>query len=124
MDRLTKRPLEGEEAFLSCEKCGKEAIQKCWDQMDCTQTAVDRLAVIEDILGNDYDLDRLRELVEADREGRCVPVVRCRECRHYKERRTQKYGNLICRCTRMGKYDMDYPVKPDDFCSYGERSTD
>lgn len=31
-----------------------------------------RLADIEDILGEDYDLDRLKELVEADREGRCV----------------------------------------------------
>ena len=32
---------------------------------------VDRLAAIEDILGDEYDLDRLRELVEADREQRC-----------------------------------------------------
>lgn len=31
-----------------------------------------RLKKIEDILGDDYDLDRLRELVEADRDGRCV----------------------------------------------------
>lgn len=31
-----------------------------------------RLADIEDILGDDYDLDRLKELVEADREERCV----------------------------------------------------
>ena len=31
----------------------------------------DRLAAIEDILGDEYDLDRLRELVEADREQRC-----------------------------------------------------
>lgn len=31
-----------------------------------------RLAEIEDILGDDYSLDRLWELVEADREGRCV----------------------------------------------------
>lgn len=30
------------------------------------------LKKIEDILGADYDLDRLRELVEADRDGRCV----------------------------------------------------
>lgn len=30
-----------------------------------------RLKKIEDILGADYDLDRLRELVEADRGGRC-----------------------------------------------------
>lgn len=31
-----------------------------------------RLEMIEDILGGDYNLDRLRELVEADREGRLV----------------------------------------------------
>ena len=36
--------------------------------------AVDRLAAIEDILGDEYDLDRLRELVQADREGRCVVI--------------------------------------------------
>lgn len=36
-----------------------------------------RLAVIEDILGDDYDLDRLRELVKADRDGRCVTL-----CKH------------------------------------------
>lgn len=46
--------------------------------------AIDRLASIEDILGDDYDLDHLRELMEADRDGRCVVlpvkpggVVRC-----------------------------------------------
>lgn len=40
---------------------------------------IDRLAAIEDILcdGTDeYDLDRLRELAEADREGRCVVLPR------------------------------------------------
>lgn len=36
--------------------------------------AVLRLAAIEDILGDEYDLDRLRELVQADREGRCVVI--------------------------------------------------
>lgn len=49
-----------------------------------------------------------------------VPVVRCRECKHYREIRTKRHKNLIYRCTRMGKNDMDYPVKPDDFCSCGE----
>ena len=32
--------------------------------------AIDRLSALEDILGDDYDLIRLREIVEADREGR------------------------------------------------------
>ena len=36
------------------------------------ETAIHRLVTIEDILGDKYDLDRLRELVQADREGRCV----------------------------------------------------
>ena len=42
------------------------------------EAQVYRLAEIEDILGDDYDLDRLRDLVQADREGRCV-VLPCRE---------------------------------------------
>ena len=31
-----------------------------------------RLKDVEDILGDEYDLDRLRELVQADREEKCV----------------------------------------------------
>ena len=76
VERLTERPLEGEEAYLSCSKCGKADISECWDQLDCTQTAVDRLAAIENILGDDYDLDRLRELVELAKN---IPHV-CRFC--------------------------------------------
>ena len=34
--------------------------------------AVDRLAAYEDILGDEYNLDRLRALKQADDEGRCV----------------------------------------------------
>lgn len=40
------------------------------------ETAIHRLVTIEDILGDEYDLDRLRELVQADREGRCVVLPR------------------------------------------------
>lgn len=36
-----------------------------------------RLEMIEDILGDEYDLDRLRERTQADREGRCV-VLPCK----------------------------------------------
>ena len=38
---------------------------------------MDRLKQIEDILVEDYDLDHLKELVEADKEGRCV-VLPCK----------------------------------------------
>lgn len=36
-----------------------------------------RLKKIEDILGDDYDLDRFRELAQADKEGRCA-VLPCK----------------------------------------------
>lgn len=39
-----------------------------------------RLREIEDILGDEYDLDELRELVQAKREGRCVVLEkRCND---------------------------------------------
>ena len=55
MERLTGRKENGNSHIIVVEKC----------------------ADIEDILGDDYDLDRLRELVQADRDGRCV-VLPCK----------------------------------------------
>ena len=56
MERLTIRTNEASISF-ECESVG---------------AIVRRLAAIEDILGDEYDLDRLRELAQADRDGRCV----------------------------------------------------
>lgn len=36
------------------------------------ETAIHRLVTIEDILGDEYDLDELKEVVQAKREERCV----------------------------------------------------
>ena len=47
------------------------------DTLKGVRAAVNRLAAFEDILGDEYDLDRLRELAKADREGRCV-VLPCK----------------------------------------------
>lgn len=41
------------------------------------ETAIHRLVTIEDILGEEYDLDKLMELVQAKREGRCI-VLPCK----------------------------------------------
>ena len=67
MERLTKRSDDGK-GYIPCHwKESAEAVDK----------GQNRLADIEDILGDDYDLSRLRELVQADREGRCV-VLPCK----------------------------------------------
>ena len=44
-----------------------------------TQDVIDRLAAIEDILGDEYDLGRLRELVEAYREDRYIVLKEPRQ---------------------------------------------
>ena len=54
--------------------------------------------------------------------GEIVPVVRCKDCKHY-----SKDGNW---CHRNSHFDDDvYSMNwndfgDDDFCSYGERKTD
>lgn len=47
------------------------------DEKPSVEKVYNRLKKIEDILGDEYNLDRLRELAEADREGRCV-VLPCK----------------------------------------------
>lgn len=48
------------------------------ETFDKLQRIFNRLCDLTDILGDDYDLDRLKELVEADKEGRCQ-VIPCKE---------------------------------------------
>ena len=43
-----------------------------------------------------------------------VEVVRCKDCKHYEDHKRKIYEN----CVRDGRFT---PMKPDDFCSYGER---
>lgn len=75
MKRLTKKD------FNICNICDRGPLGTDWD---CDgfpacgeKAAYDRLAAIEDILGDDYELDRLREIAEAERDGRCV-VLPCK----------------------------------------------
>lgn len=42
------------------------------EEKPSVEKVYNRLKKIEDILGDDYDLEHLRKLVEADRDGRCV----------------------------------------------------
>ena len=59
MDRLTAK-----------NKHGKPIIKDWPNYMEFD--IINRLAAIEDILGDEYDLGKLMELVQAKREGRCV----------------------------------------------------
>ena len=56
---------------------GKSSLDKGMSIFDIEE-AIDHLVTIEDILGDEYDLDELREMVQAKREGRCV-VLPCKK---------------------------------------------
>lgn len=70
MERLTKKHYKDENGYyISCsENCDRGDCNSCLR----FSNIVDTLGQIEDILGDEYDLDRLKELVQADREERCV----------------------------------------------------
>ena len=54
--------------------------------------------------GCEYDIKLIDEIPAAD----VVPVVRCRECKHYD-------GKWMCKISGVPSR------KPNDFCSYGDR---
>lgn len=81
MERLTydfcfngshSNQVKGADNLVCSEVCEREGSCK-----ECPiAKAFDRLAAIEDILGDDYNLDHLQELIQADREGQCL-VLAC-----------------------------------------------
>lgn len=79
MERLTDKMLT-EACNDPWDYCGLDAhcTRHCTQPTPCKIPAlVHRLAKIENILGDNYDLDELREMVQAKREGRCV-VLPCK----------------------------------------------
>ena len=110
MKRLTEinRYWEEDEFWYDAREPDVEDIDKIYN----------RLAAIEDILcdGTDeYDLDRLRELVQAHMEGRCV-VLPCKifdkvwdVIAHYQFEVTEidllPYGKIVFRCGNKGADD-------------------
>lgn len=63
-----------------------------------------------------------KKLIEAAKTVDAVPVVRCKDCKHYRN-----YPNGLCYLhtepkTNSRGYSGDAVcVEPEDFCSYGER---
>lgn len=78
---------------------------------------ISRLGTLEDILyapdGTErMSLDRLRELVEADKDGR---VVRCGECKHGEKRVGKHRWPITCNVLKRSRHS-------EDTCEQGERS--
>ena len=60
------------------------------------EAAINRLAAIEDILGDEYDLDRLGQFAEAVKEGQCgIPPVKLHQ-KIFRVFNGEIYEEIIC----------------------------
>lgn len=85
------------ECWEVCERQGDVGCKTC-----PIAKAFDRLAAIEDILGDEYDLGKLMELVQAKREGRIVlrsagAGKKCGSCGHFHRIPGTKRGTCAIR---------------------------
>lgn len=62
MERLTDKE-KTNTRVIRCAMCPERDVPKCSNENKCIVAAIQRLATIEDILGDDYDLDHLRDMV-------------------------------------------------------------
>ena len=131
MERLTKRDTDGQ-AMMDCQKCEADWTGKHGKPMaDCTalycrNRLLDRLVEYEDtglmpeevsalvkdwsdlrtIIGECGGIDRLRELAEADKDGRLV-VLPC------------KVGDVMYKLFREYTECTSYQVRKDNYCCEG-----
>lgn len=84
---------------------------------------IDRAALLKEIwsIGNqpwsEWETAGVVNLVCRQPPVDAVPVVRCKDCKHYENHKLKVFEN----CVRNERF---IPMKPNDFCSYGERRTD
>ena len=76
------------------------------------------------VLNEDFILGAIREKMERESKGAdLVPVVRCRECKHF-NLETHECENELLSTDHEGGASYSLNFYDDDFCSYGEKSTD
>lgn len=119
MERLTWP----EEGRMNCRKC--PIAGKCSGPVDCKNTAVNRLSKIEDILGDNYDLDRLQvmynqrvslreEVAERWNLTKNIPLEQLREL--VESMNTGKFISIPC---KVG--DTVYVITNKGGCLCGEK---
>ena len=77
-----------------------------------------QLTIAEVECGKNFqtDCNHVRDFLNALPTIDAVPVVRCKDCKHYQ---TDDWdGNTLCGCTL---HSAMLDITPDSFCSYGER---
>lgn len=65
-----------------------------------------------------YDTNDVLDSIDSQPTVDAVEVVRCRNCKRCFKHTTKRNRQKMWICMRN---DLDVCVRPDDFCSYGER---
>lgn len=105
-------------AAVVCYNCNEQ--DKSCDLSKCFRVVAKRLADIEDIIGDEYDMERLRELVEADKDGRIRIIPKyigkaCGSCEHFHRIAGTRRGTCEvkpCATSRCGTQWPDIPFEP------------
>ena len=115
------------------------------DFIEAKESVMSRLAAIEDILGDEYDLNQLRVIMDAEQHGGLivgygpgdpgepgelgvmeevtadnVVVVRCRDCKWFNHYTMECESDDVATDHEGGaSFSINFGL--DDFCSYGQR---
>lgn len=97
MERLTERHYGANKGYYM--KCSETCHIDCGEKSYCEEVdnIVDRLGAIEDVLGDDYDLELLRNLLDAYRGKRCF-IMREPEDKGVSRLRELAFADLDGRC--------------------------
>lgn len=115
------------------------------EEKPSVEKVYNRLKKIEDILGDEYDLNRLRVIMDAEQHGGLivgygpgdpgepgelgvmeevaadnVVVVRCRDCKWFNHYTMECESDDVA-TDHEGGASFSINFGPDDFCSYGQR---
>lgn len=118
------------------------------EEKPSVEKVYNRLKKIEDILGDEYDLDRLQVIMDAEQHGGLivgygpgdpgepgepgelgvmeevaadnVVVVRCRDCKWFNHYTMECESDDVA-TDHEGGASFSINFGPDDFCSYGQR---
>lgn len=118
MERLTEKHYKASDGYYM--ECSGICHEDSCDSCDLFAEFIDRMGQIEDILGDTYDLDRLQELVKADRDGRIKIIPEyvgkaCGSCGHFQRIAGTRRGTCEvkrCATSRRGTPWPDFPFEP------------
>lgn len=75
---------------------------------------INKVTIPRRFFNQDLNVPKLLEWLDSQPAADVVEVVRCKDCEHFSKEGSKAYNGHFCEVW------LDF-VKPDDYCSYGER---